>query len=214
MRQRMVLLTAMGMALVGIGSGCSAIGFVGGTIIDKTMSDETALEVPTAAQIQDSSVTLPKGETIEVETTNGQVCEGIYAGVRAVPVQMDVRRLSEVLESGYVRLFPQDIQQARPRLELASSSVNGKRGPSMLSDEDRKDQPWTSIQGAGESLVTVDSDALLILSDDGPLAIPIYEIKNITTEKPKTTTMRLVILGAITDFILIQGAVGILLASS
>jgi len=42
----------------------------------------------------------------------------------------------------------------------------------------------------------------------------VYGISGISVLRSKNTTMRLVILGAITDFMLLQGALGLLITSS
>lgn len=216
MTQRTVLLMATGLALVGILSGCSAIGFVGGTIIDNTLTEEKALEVPTIEEIRDSSVALPKGETIVIETTSGEECEGVYAGTRVVPVAVEVGSLDAVLESGYATLLDSGLDRpgsfplmfaSREGRESHGGLVSSSLGADVIPGQ----LPLRKIE---TSAVTVSAQALLLLSDEGPLSVPLYDIKGITTSAPKTTTMRLVILGAITDFVLLQGALGLLLTSS
>ena len=206
MKERMILLMVTAIALSGIVSGCSAIGYLGGTIIDNTLTEEKPLDVPTAEQIRDSSVTLLKGETIVVETANGEHCEGVYAGTRVVPVHVESKRLSSVLESGYATLLREGFENSdQSPLMLASRVSRASEGGH------ERGLPKKEFEN---SIVAVSADALLLLGDEGPLTVPIYEIKGITASRSKETTMRLVILGAITDFMLLQGALGLLLTSS
>jgi hypothetical protein len=206
MKQRMILLTALAIGIGGIVSGCSAIGFVGGTVIDNTMTERQAVEMPTAEQIQDSSVNLPKGKTLVVETTSGGTYEGTYAGIRQIPVQLERQNLLSALASRYVRLYPDGAaQHQRPSVQFASRALTGSADRSGGSSEE-------SI--AEGNTVSVTADALLLLAKGGPEVVPLYSVKNISVVQPKESTMKLVILGAITDFVILQGVLGYLLTSS
>jgi len=211
MRQRMILLMVTAIGVSGLLSGCSAIGFVGGTIIDNTLTEERPLGKPTAEQLRDSAVTIRKGERVIVEQSNGQRSEGIYAGARTVTLHVDREDLSMVLESGAAVLVPgssedhdRSIREAAARqMSLASAGPHGAdaRMPAMGPESE-------------SHLVAVSADALLLLTEDGPVKIPLYDVVAISALRSKNTTMRLVILGAITDFMLLQGALGLLIASS
>ena len=216
MAQRTVLLMVTALALGGIVSGCSAIGFVGGTIIDNTFTEEKALEVPTAEQIRDSSVALPRGETILIETTSGEECEGVYAGTRVVPVIVEVKDLERVLTSGYATVFEGDFDRSNRSISMVASRKDPKSqgGPVFASAVHEGSLGRLPLRVIESSTVTVSAHALLLLSDNGPLSVPVFDIKGITTTAPKTTTMRLVLLGAITDLMLLQGALGLMLIGS
>ena len=211
MRLRTILLMVAAIGLTSVLSGCSAIGFVGGTIIDNALTEEKPLPVPTAGQLRDSVVATETGERIIVEKTSGQQHEGIYARTRVVTVQVEREKVSAVLESGLAALVPQSSNHLEsPALTMAAGRpmvIGG--GPKFV------DATAPGIDPETESrLVTLRADALLVLGDTGPVMIPVYGISGISVLRSKNTTMRLVILGAITDFMLLQGALGLLITSS
>jgi len=211
MKPRTILLMVAAIGFTSVLSGCSAIGFVGGTIIDNTLMEEKTLGVPTAQQLRDSAVAIQMGGRIIVEKSSGQRHEGIYAGTRVVTVQVERENVSAVLESGLVALVPERSEDlGSPGLTMAARqfSLIGA-GPRFA------DANAPGIAPEAESrLVTLSADALLVLADDGPVMIPVYEISGISALRSKNTTMRLVILGAITDFMLLQGALGLLIVTS
>ncbi len=213
MRTRLILFLVTGMAIVGMASGCSAIGYVAGRIVDNTLTEEQSLPIPSADEIRDSVVALPEGETLTVCTTAGDFYEGIYAGPRVVPVSIDGFRLAEALESGYARLLQEDILGS-PSQSLILASREMRLGRSGEFGGENRPGVQMPTSAVSLSRVVIKADALLLLTDDGPRSIPVYEIDGITVARPKTVTTRLVILGALTDFVLLQNALGILLATS
>lgn len=211
MNQRMILLMMTAIGVSGLVSGCSAIGFVGGTIIDNTLMEEKPLEVPTAEQLRDSAVTIAKGETIIVTKSNGQRFKGIYTGTRVVTVRLDREKASALLESGFVDLVPENLDLPRH----GGDEGVGRPLPVLGAGPRFADAAApVFVPGFESRLVTLSADALLLLADDGPVTVPVHEIAGISALRGKSTTMRLVILGAITDFMLLQGALGLLIAAS
>lgn len=211
MKTRMILLMVTGIGLSGLLSGCSAIGFVAGTVIDNTFTEEKALGVPTARQLRDSTVKIQKGTRIIVEKSNGQKQEGIYAGTRVVTMQIDREEVPAALESGLVTLLSErsDNSGHLAYEEAARPSSLLMAGPKFA----EANTPAAEARYESRS-VTLSADALLLLADDGPVKIPVVYIKGINALQKKDTTMRFVIFGAITDFMLLQGALGVLLTSS
>jgi hypothetical protein len=216
MTQQTVLLMVTGLALTGIISGCSAVGFLGGTIIDNTSTEERALRVPTAEEFRDSSVALETGETIIIGTAGGDEREGVYAGTRLIPVAVAVEQLDAVLASGYATLPDSDVARLGVPPPMRVSRVGQKPNGAPFSSTPVADVSFGQLplRQLEPSAVVVNAQALLLLADEGPLTVPVFEISAITTSAPKKTTMRLVILGAITDFVLLQSALGLLLTSS
>jgi hypothetical protein len=214
MKTRTVLLMVGTIGISWVVSGCSAIGFVGGTIIDNTFTEEKPLAVPTAEQVRNSELGLPKGETLVVENKDGQQHEGVYAGTRKVTIEVEREALPSLIGSGLAKFAAGTVQETK-QIQLASRSVDVTDfGPGHSAPDENLHGGTIGQIRSENALVTVTTDALLILTDEGPVTIPVLEIGRLAVVRNKETTLRLVILGAITDFMLIQAAAGIILSSS